>query len=71
MKQQNPDTNNGEIILENETHLLENVNSSEVALPVSGHGACKSCGCRGYRPGKETGYCKCEHSFYQHEGSNW
>lgn len=35
-------------------------------VPVfAGHGACKSCDCRGYIPLKPN-YCKCGHHFSQH-----
>lgn len=40
-------------------------------IPISGHGACESCGCKGYRPGKRESYCKCDHHFYQHKSKSW
>lgn len=36
----------------------------------AGSGACKACGCRGYRPNSpKNDYCKdCGHSWYMHKG---
>ena len=59
----------------NDLTLIEN-NDGQVLIisndtPNAGKGACESCGCRGYRPGNTTAYCKCGHHFTQHEGFNW
>lgn len=32
---------------------------------IAGHGRCRSCDCKGYRP-DGPGYCKCGHHYDQH-----
>lgn len=38
----------------------------------AGHGACKGCGCRGFRPKPDDStWCRYGHSLYHHKSSGW